>query len=393
MKKILIALCAIISLTSCRAFKEEFGKLGDEWTPVVTCRYDPPADFVPVTEEYLRENENLRGFTSIRELKALYTNGPLEIEGNIWIKGRIVSTDVTGNIYREMYIQDETGGIDLKVGKSSLYSEYRLGQHIYVKCEGLTLGAYNGMPQLGLKADDTSTNEYETSYIDSQPIIDTHIFKGIWDTPLEPEVITESDITTALSQGFTGGIWGKLVTIKGLKYDNQVFVLFYPNPNMSHKSTNPENRVFMSDKGTWGIDTWALSKPGFVGFLRSGAWDTAEVGSGATRYGIGSILKTPAQVLPKDSKELDSFGNDAYITYKEISIKYATANYVSHYFKLGNTSVQVRTSGYAKFADTKLDPRLAAGSSADITGILSIYNGAAQFSLVNEPSVSVVINE
>ena len=79
--------------------------------------------------------------------------------------------------------------------------------------------------------------------------------------------------------------------------------------------------------------------------------------------------------------------------YKQIMIKYATANYVSHYFRIGKTDVQVRTSGYARFADQKLDSRIIAGSSTcDITGILSIYNGAAQFTLVDDPAVSVKVN-
>ena len=77
-------------------------------------------------------------------------------------------------------------------------------------------------------------------------------------------------------------------------------------------------------------------------------------------------------------------------------IKNASANYISHYFKIGSTNVQIRTSGYAKFAAEKLDPRLASGSTADITGILTIYvsgnNKSAQFTLVDEPSVSVKVN-
>ena len=78
--------------------------------------------------------------------------------------------------------------------------------------------------------------------------------------------------------------------------------------------------------------------------------------------------------------------------YKQIMIKYATANYVSHYFKVGKTDVQVRTSGYARFADQKLDSRLLDGSgTCDITGILSIYNDAAQFTLVDDPSISVKV--
>ena len=246
------------------------------------------------------------------------------------------------------------------------------------------------MPQLGLAADETSTNEYETSYIDVQAIINQHIFRGAPDTPLTPAVVTEEDIKAAITAGFTGELWGKLVKIEGMKYGNQIFALFYPNSNLPHKSGNPENRVFLSDKGTWGITTWSCSKAGYINYLKSGAWDEAEVGSGATRY--GSIATTTPRSAGLTGKTLDSFAPYEDTTFKEIMIKFAVANYVSHYFKVGSTDVQVRTSGYAKFADVELDPALRDGSkTADITGILTIYSGAAQFTLVDEPSQSVIV--
>ena len=384
MKKIYIALAASLALLgSCRSFIEE-------WQPVFTFGQQKPDPTRIYTDADLSDLGFPGTFTSIKDLKELYKNGPYEINTNIWIKGQVISTDITGNIYREMYIQDETGGIDVKIGKSSLYSEYLLGQWIYVSCSNLILGAYNGMPQLGLEADDTTTNEYDTSYIDVQAVIDDHIFKGPYDDPVKPLVVNEQDIKNAISKGFTGELWGKLVTVPGLTYKKEIFALLYPNPNMPHKSGNPENRVFLSDNGTWGIDTWALSKGHYSYCVEQGVWDSAEVGSGATRY--GPITGRPVDYL-QPGKVLDSFGLDAFISYKEIMSKYATANYVSHYFALGKTDVQVRSSGYSKFADESLDQKVYEGkTTCDITGILSIYNGAAQMSLVDEPSVSVKIN-
>ena len=67
------------------------------------------------------------------------------------IAGQVISSDRSGNIYRELYIQDETGAIDVKIGKSSLYSDYHLGQWVYVDCNGLMIGSYSGMPQLGVE--------------------------------------------------------------------------------------------------------------------------------------------------------------------------------------------------------------------------------------------------
>ncbi len=381
MKKNLIALFALAALVACQSLKEE-------WQPVFTFDANEPAAYTPYTEATLPGFSGT--FTTIRDLKGLYKSGkPLEVSGNVWIKGQVVSSDRTGNLYRELYIQDETGGIDLKLGKSALYSEYNLGQWVYVLCDGLTLGAYNGMPQLGLEADQTTTNEYETSYIDVQTIIDQHFFRGAQAAPLDPVAVSEADIQASISAGFKGELWGKLVVIKGLQYGNQIFALFYPNSNLPHTSANPENRVFLSDAGVWGINTWACSKAKYIEYVESGVWDLAEVGSGATRY--GPITGKPADYL-KDGKTLDSFGGDAYLTYKEIMVKYANGNYVSHYFKLGNTDIQVRTSGFARFADTPLDARMVSGSPVDITGILTIYNGAAQFSLVDDPSVSVTVH-
>lgn len=381
MKKLLIAFAALAALVSCQSLKEE-------WQPVFTFGDNEPAEFVPYTEATLPGFSGT--FTTIHDLKALYKSKPLEVSGNVWIKGQVISSDVTGNVYRELYIQDATGGIDVKIGKSSLYSEFTLGQWVYVYCDGLTLGAYNGMPQLGLAADETSTNEYETSYIDVQAIINQHIFRGAQDTPLTPAVVTEEDIKAAISAGFTGELWGKLVKIEGMKYGNQIFALFYPNSNLPHKSGNPYNRVFLSDKGTWGITTWSCSKAGYINYLKSGAWDEAEVGSGATRY--GAIATTTPRSAGLTGQTLDSFAPYEDTTFKEIMIKFAVANYVSHYFKIGSTDVQVRTSGYAKFADVELDPALRDGSkTADITGILTIYSGAAQFTLVDEPSQSVIV--
>lgn len=378
MKKTLFALAALAALVSCKSLK-------NEWDPVFDNGKNKPAKETFYTDIDMT-NKGMRR-VSIADLKALYQGKPTLVSGNVWIKGQVTTSDQSGNIYNEIYLQDDSGAIDLKLGRSSLYNEYKLGQWVYVKCDGLTLGSYNGMPQLGFAADETTTNEYDTSYIQLQALIDEHVFKGEQDTPVKPAVVSEDEIKKALSKGTQDPLWGMLITVQGLTYGNQIFALFYPNPNMAHKSGNPENRVFLSDAGTWGVDTWACTKAGFIGYLNEGVWDAAQVGSGATRY--GTIMGTPNQYLSDDVAK--KFGSDAFLTYKEIMIKYATANYISHYFKLGSTDVQVRTSGYAKFADKVIDEDILAGAPVDITGIITLYSGAAQFTLVDDPSISVVI--
>ena len=57
---------------------------------------------------------------------------------------------------------------------------------------------------------------------------------------------------------------------------------------------------------------------------------------------------------------------------------------VSQYFKMGKTDVQVRSSGYARFADTEIPTEILSGAATvSFTGILTEYKGAAQFTLID----------
>lgn len=396
MKKTLIIIAALFSLVACKSLKEE-------WQPVFNFSKGSYEGFTPYTESYLKLHYGFKEFTTIADFKKMYKPGGTYIYDDIWIKGQVISEDRSGNIYKDLYIQDETGAMDVKIGKGSLYSEFVPGQWVYVNCRDMLLGAYHGQPQLGLDPDDTSTNEYESSYMDLQAIIQEHVFKGAVEEPIKPYEVSEAEVAESVNGGFNGKLWNRLVTIKNLTYGDEIFALLYPNPSLDHKSGNPENRLFLSkpDKAadviagfdyTWGIDTWAMSKAKTIEYVSAGVWDTAVVGSGSTRY--GPITQRPIDFQGLPESVLQNFGPDAELSYKEIMIKYAQGNYVSHYFKMsGGTIVQVRTSGFSRFSDEKLDSRILDKSAkVTITGILAVYDGSAQFTLIDEPSKSVKLD-
>ena len=306
----------------------------DEWEPVFTGNYGEADIYEPVT---------MTPNTTILELKKMYTEGtPLTIEKDIIIGGQVISEDKSGNIYKSLYIQDATAGIELKLGKNGLYNDYKLGQWVYVKCSGLTLGAYNGMSQLGCE---DPTNDYETSYMEAQYLIDTHVFRGEIGTPLTAKKVAETDLTKEENLGC-------YVELDGLTYGNEIFLLVYIDPNKDTKDN--DNRIFFSDK-TWGVTTWAMSKQGFINYLESGVFDSGSTNTGRKVTDVKPIL-----------------------------IKNASAYSVSQYFKMGSSDVQVRTSGYARFADTQIDPAILSGNAkVNMKGILSIYKGQAQFTLID----------
>ena len=166
-------------------------------------KYEDPAPYTP-----LEMTANM----SIKQFKTLYVDRSVKIpsyDATILV-GKVISTDRYGNFYRSFYIQDTVkngSAIEIKVGLTGMYNDYKIGQMVYVKPAGLCLGRYGGMISLGYPTSD----RYENGYIDIPAIIKRAIFRGIQSTPIAPVNITKaSDITENLY-----GCW---VTLKGATY-------------------------------------------------------------------------------------------------------------------------------------------------------------------------------
>lgn len=90
---------------------------------------------------------------TIADLKANVVSGSAVISHNWYIKGIVVSSDQAGNYYKDLVIQDSTGGLDIRLENGYLYNNYPIGQLIYVKCNGLYLSNANGSYNLGYKGE------------------------------------------------------------------------------------------------------------------------------------------------------------------------------------------------------------------------------------------------
>lgn len=86
---------------------------------------------------------------SIAYLKSLYVSSPVKVEEDIHVEGRIVSSDKKGNFYQTLCIEDETGGIALRVQGDRLFDKFLYGNMVSVSCNSLWLGEYGGMVQMG----------------------------------------------------------------------------------------------------------------------------------------------------------------------------------------------------------------------------------------------------
>ncbi|MDE7442650.1 MAG: hypothetical protein K2M65_00635 [Muribaculaceae bacterium] len=59
---------------------------------------------------------------------------------HVIIKGRVVSSDYTGNIYKTLILQDESAVIIIGIDATSLYAKYPMGQEVVIDVTGLYIG-------------------------------------------------------------------------------------------------------------------------------------------------------------------------------------------------------------------------------------------------------------
>lgn len=140
--------------------------------------------------------------TTIKDLKARYTvqGNPIAITDDVVISGIVNADDRSGNYYQQISIQDETGGLILRLAGSNLYTSYPVGRKIYIKAKGLYMGDYGRMIQIGGGID--SSGSIKNVTLLAANLVDQHIMKGEVNQPLTPKTVTVSQLGTSLQDPY-----------------------------------------------------------------------------------------------------------------------------------------------------------------------------------------------
>lgn len=145
-----MALVMGLGLTSC---------MDDDWKA-------PSGDTPAYGNNTLQE----KNVVSIAELKEKYgitkdmINDTVHIDDGIQIKGVVTGNDAEGNIYNEIALQDETGGILVCIAQGGLCGQMQVGQEVLIDLGGLYIGAYRSQPQIGVPYTSTSASGAKSTY-------------------------------------------------------------------------------------------------------------------------------------------------------------------------------------------------------------------------------------
>ncbi|WP_212005465.1 DUF5689 domain-containing protein [Chitinophaga sp. HK235] len=104
---------------------------------------------------YKDGNPDLQVTNTLAELQAMYKGSPVDITNDMVLSGVVIGDDKSGNLFKQIVIQDNTAGINIQLDASNLNAKYPIGRRVYIKAKGLTLGAYGGLLELGYGVNDS----------------------------------------------------------------------------------------------------------------------------------------------------------------------------------------------------------------------------------------------
>ena len=104
--------------------------------------------------------------TTIAELQSKYANTIKNssyepITEDLWLRCVVTGNDIGDNIYKQIAVQDETGGIIIGINGSDQGAFLPVGQKLLISLKDLCVGGYGEMAQLGTKYYNSKYSEYQ----------------------------------------------------------------------------------------------------------------------------------------------------------------------------------------------------------------------------------------
>jgi len=219
---------------------------------------------------------------SIKNFRKLHSMGMVEyIASPLFIQGTVVANDEHDNIYKSIYIQDNTGAIVIQLDGLSLYQTYPIGAVVKISTQNLFISDYRRMVQI-VAAVDSSSGTLLTTGIPS-PLFSKYIKIESDNAAITPIKVEFKNLSDSLQ--------GRLIQINAVEFSAVDTGQYY---------ADKKNKIGMSR-------SLKFCSGGTIYLRTSGYADFAGVktqkGNGIV-IGIYSVYNTEKQILLRDTSDI-----------------------------------------------------------------------------------------
>lgn len=248
----------------------------------VGCVGDPVMPEPPTTD--LTANITIRDFINMYPAATTYA----AIDTALYIEGVVTGNDVGGSLYKKIYVQDETAGIDVEIEMTNNSHKYPVGQRLVIDLNGLAFGRYGGQAQIGRQGGMETSRLYESE-------CDEHFHRKGYASAAEEVVPTTIKLSDASRSRYVGML---------VRFDNVHFPKAGQQPFADVTATlsgNAQNDS-IADCDPTSFETLILRVSQYALF----AMDTLPYGCGSLVGILGNYNGTP-QFFIRDKNDLIGF--------------------------------------------------------------------------------------
>lgn len=312
---------------------------------------------------------------TVQQIKALYNDQmvisdytkrvPVEINSDWALHGIITASDKKdGNLYKEAYIQDATGGLRLLFESTSgLY----IGDSVTVNVKGLFIGDYGNFWQVGSEPYYDSGGSIRVGGMN----MDKYILKTSINNPTRPDTIT---ITQAKSAAYLG----KLITLKNVQFTDDALNHTYAD-NVSVPPASVNWNLMDCNKNKIIVRT-----SGYASF----AGDTIKDLKGMVT-GIVTIFSSDYQLVIRDFSEVQLTNDRCMPGVPDLGSPVETIN---QNFQSFANNAEILISGWqniAQYGDrTWLAKYFSGNTYAQATGYYSNLSSMVSWLITNPVTIS-----
>ena len=145
--------------------------------------------------------------TTIANLKSrIVGTHPHEIEHDVVVVGRVISSDAEDNYYRSIVVDDGTAAVEVMMGISPLNADYPEGLMVALQLEGCYVAYQRGVAVVGTEA--PAYESFDVGYLASREAIDRVVVRSDDVAVVQPRNVAIGELQHADC--------GRLVSIDGL---------------------------------------------------------------------------------------------------------------------------------------------------------------------------------
>ncbi len=221
---------------------------------------------------------------TIADFKAKYWQDAVNyidtVKEDIVIHGWVTSTDVSGNIYKNLYIYDGTAALSISINQNSLCNKYRIGQELVLPLKGYYVGKYNGQQQLGYPAWYQKGRTWEATFLPQAMWEDMVELNGLPDpSKVEPLEVRLGDFCEDFSTPTLLKYQGRLVRINDVEFDGAGELTFSDKDASSNRTIHDDSGKTLTLRNSNYADFRAVTLPtgkvdiiGLLGSYSSNTW-------------------------------------------------------------------------------------------------------------------------